>query len=227
VVVKVNLAQILGVSPQKTIKFLAVPCGTKVKKGDVIALKKNFWGKETKITSEIDGVLESLSDTTGEILIKEESTDKEHEPEPKPKEKITKEATVKKSTLKKSKPKAGVLTGVFGFGKAQAEAVFIDKELEFTKLKSNLADKIILADTTNSVASLFKAHVLGIKAIVVAWIKEELLEEINENFVHKDDFVFLVLTDKKDEKTTETLKKLAGKEIVVDGEAKEVYAIKK
>lgn len=219
--VKVNLAQILGVSPPKTIKFLAVPLGSKVKKGDILAIKKNFWGKVVRVSSQIDGVLETLSQETGELLIREVS-----DTLPKKKEKTAEPPQVKQPILSKPKASGNVVGGIFGFGHTQAELVYIDGDLEFTKLKPSLVGKAVLSDSISSTASLFKAHALGVKAIIVSGASAELLEEIDQSFEHKKDFVFLVLGD-KEEKPAQALKRLVGKEVTIDGEAKEVYAIKK
>jgi len=206
VTVKVSLAQILGVSPQKTVKFLATGLGTEVKKGDILAVRKKILGKEIKVVSEVDGILQSLSSQTGELVILEKNKEKP----------IAKAAPDKSSGDK-------IFKGVFGFGQAQGEAVFLNEDLEFTKLKPDLAGKVVIAPSLGSTASLFKACALGIGAIVVGWVSKDTLEQIQENLMSERDFGFLVLQQGQDKKLLENLKKLAGKKIRVEGKKKILY----
>jgi hypothetical protein len=117
------------------------------------------------------------------------------------------------------------LQGIFGLGRAEGEAIFFDQALEFTQLSPTQADKVVIAHSIGSTASLFKAGALGIKAIVVGWASPNLLEEIKEALGQAQDFGFLVLREGEEKKIIESLKKLAGKKVKVDGEKRKLIKL--
>lgn len=66
---KINLASELGVSPQEVGKSLKKTIGQTVFKGELLALKKNFFGI-SQVTVPTDSIIESFNEKTGEITLK-------------------------------------------------------------------------------------------------------------------------------------------------------------
>lgn len=72
-VIPVNAANILGVQPADLHKNITVELGTKLKKGDVYASAKVFFGlfKQTLKAPSDDVTLETVSQVTGKVLLRE------------------------------------------------------------------------------------------------------------------------------------------------------------
>lgn len=192
--VKLNLAQILKIPPQKTIKFLAVPLGTRVKKGEILALKQGLLAKKITVESPADGVLESLS-AEGELLIN------------------PKEATAVKTKISGDK-----LPGCCGFGSGEGELVFLQGCLEFPKVTKEHRGKIIAAPTICSITALYKASALEVGGIVVGFADENFCQHVQS--IRKISLGFLILSQKEDKKIIDILVKLNQKRVQVNGENK-------
>jgi hypothetical protein len=68
----VNAANILGVLPEDVPDCLVKPVGSPLKKGEVFAESKSFFGLfRSKCVAPVDGTLESLSTVTGQAILRE------------------------------------------------------------------------------------------------------------------------------------------------------------
>jgi hypothetical protein len=68
----VNVANILGVLPEDVPECLTKPVGSPVKKGEVFAESRSFFGLfRSKCIAPVDGTLESLSTVTGQAILRE------------------------------------------------------------------------------------------------------------------------------------------------------------
>jgi hypothetical protein len=68
----VNVANKLGMPPEDVPKYMLVEEGTKVEEGQVIARMKQLFGLFTsKATSPVKGAVETVSDVTGQVIIRE------------------------------------------------------------------------------------------------------------------------------------------------------------
>lgn len=68
----VNLASRLGVEPAKVVGSLSVPMGTAVKRGDEVARASTLFGLVTnRVEAPADGVIESVSPVTGQLILRE------------------------------------------------------------------------------------------------------------------------------------------------------------
>lgn len=68
----VNAANILGVLPEDVPDCLVKPVGSPLKKGEVFAESKSFFGLfRSKCMAPVDGTLESLSTVTGQAILRE------------------------------------------------------------------------------------------------------------------------------------------------------------
>lgn len=68
----VNAANILGVLPEDVTECLVKPVGSPIRKGEVFAESKSFFGLfRSKCLSPIDGTIENVSNVTGQALLRE------------------------------------------------------------------------------------------------------------------------------------------------------------
>ena len=68
---KINIAKTLGVGPTEAYKYLQRALGSKIFRGELLALKKNFLGmSDTVVTSPSDAIVESFDATLGEVRLK-------------------------------------------------------------------------------------------------------------------------------------------------------------
>lgn len=233
--VKISLARLLKVKPQAAKKFITVLAGSAIERGDVIARKKGFFGKQIVIKSRIAGLVDHYSSDTGELVIRTDDTggsealnhegsgqalknppvggESTEKSSTETQNLADTESTEKKRAEKKlSKiPKIGknVIKGVFGFGKGEGKLEICDACLEFTKLNKDDEGKIILSKTISSNVVIYKASALGVEGLVVLYCR----------FRPKNkDVGFLILSDKQDDKLWQKLKKWEGKMVRVEGE---------
>lgn len=200
-VTKVSLAQILKISPQKINKFLVVALGNKVLKGETLAIKKGFFGKKIEVKTPVSGTVGNIT-SLGELTI--ETPDSEDKPSEEQKELVKEEEG----------------RSVFwGRGQGKGEVVWHDGILEFTQLSGELANKIIACESISSATSAHKAAALGATGILVVY-QHEKLNNLPENIG------FLAMAEKNDKKTSEFLKKLAGKKVLIDGNRKKLVILK-
>lgn len=69
-----ELATLLKVSPQKARSLLAVPIGSKVERGQMVAKKQNLFGlSRTLVLSPFSGSLSLFDDKTGKLYIREKT----------------------------------------------------------------------------------------------------------------------------------------------------------
>lgn len=204
----INLAQKLKVSKSKVISYLVVPIGSKVAQDEVVARKNGLFSK-IEITAPISGVIESINEN-GELvitLINDESI-----PQVK---KVEAESVVKIThTPKKFK---NSIKAVFGTGNCEGKLVFIDGELEFTKLDSESCDVIIASQTLDSVTTFYKASAIGVKGIVVTWLKPGFLEKIDKTVLQTGHMALLVLDKMANPELTKKIAKLDSSNVAIDG----------
>ena len=218
--VKISLARLLKVKPQDAEKYITVLAGSEVKKGDVVARKKGFLGKEIVVKSRISGLADNYSFSTGDLTIdtgKAGSTETPERTENAKKSNTEKlnltdtENVEKKRAEKKlsktSKIGKNVIKGVFGFGKGEGKLEVCDGCLEFLEVNKDDAGKVILCKTISSNAVVYKASALGVEGLAV----------LNCRFRPKSKNIgFLVLSDKQDKNLWQKLKKWEGKRVRVE-----------
>ena len=68
----VNLAGKLSLEPPRALQALVTPIGSRVARGDVLASARGLFGLvRTNVESPADGVIESVSAVTGQLLLRE------------------------------------------------------------------------------------------------------------------------------------------------------------
>lgn len=235
----VNLPYILGVEPEideaKGIyrcdvrKFLVKKEGDTVSKGELIAIRKHFFGLFKKVvTSPIDGIIEFISDTSGQLMIR-------HKPVP-----LNVYAYIP-GLVVDVLPNAGVIIqtaatfiqGIFGIGgETHGElAVLVDKPDDF--LTADMIDKdcegkIIVGGSGTDSATIKKALTVGVKGIITGGLsakdcKDILGQEIGVAITGRETIgLTLILTEgfrrmKMAEKTFNLLRKHEGKLACING----------
>ena len=70
-VVPMNVANRLGCSPADVPELMIKPVGSEVKKGEAIARSKGIFGMfKSEVPAEADGTIESISSTTGQLMLR-------------------------------------------------------------------------------------------------------------------------------------------------------------
>ena len=211
--VKISLARLLKVKPQAAEKYITVLAGSEIKKGDMVARKKGFFGKQIVVKSRISGLVNNYSFSTGDLTIDtgdtsdiEKSNDKT---EAKEKLSADDENIGKKTSEKVKAPKIGKngIKGIFGFGKGEGKLEICDGCLELAEVNKDDAGKIILCKTISSNAVAYKASALEIEGLAVLCSKFR---------PRSKDIGFLILSNKKEDSLWQKLKKWEGKMVRVE-----------
>ncbi|MBI2252630.1 MAG: hypothetical protein HYU63_07855 [Armatimonadetes bacterium] len=170
----INVAGKLGVEPQEVPDCMLKPEGEKISKGEIIAQSKGFLGLfKSEINSPADGVIESISKRTGQVIIREP-----HIPvqinayiDGIIDEIIEKEGVVIKTY-------ATFIQGIFGIGgETTGELVLLvsspDEEISLNKITPELSGKIIVCGffiTNEIIQASLKT---GVKGIIAGGIDDQ------------------------------------------------------
>ncbi|RLI09065.1 hypothetical protein DRO24_00010 [Candidatus Bathyarchaeota archaeon] len=170
--------EILGVPTEVLPKLMVKKVGDIVEENEIIAKYTPFWGLIKKyVRSPIKGVIESVSDITGQIIIREM-------PHP-----IEINAYIP-GEVKKIIPKRGVeiecfgafIQGIFGIGGEKHGEICVlvdspDDILEEDMIKNEHKGKIIVGGSLVTLDALKKAEKLGVRGIVVGGIKGQTVTD--------------------------------------------------
>jgi len=175
----VNLAAKLAIDPAKVPGALTHPLGSAVKQGELIAAGKSLFGLlSQKVLAPCDGVLESVSGITGQLIVREPPIPVEvngyvrgHVAEVLPQEGVVVET------------EAALIQGIFGvggetFGTLAVVAQSPDEELLPGHLRAEHAGRVIVGGSYVSYAALMKAKELGVTAVVVGGFDDRDLRHL-------------------------------------------------
>jgi hypothetical protein len=175
----VNLAAKLAVDPAKVPSALVRPLGSAVKKGELIASGKSLFGLVSqKVIAPCDGVLESVSGVTGQLIVREPPIPVEvnayvrgYVAEVLPQEGVVVETT------------AALIQGIFGvggetFGTLAVVAQSPDEELLPAHLRAEHAGRVVVGGSYVSHAALMRAKELGVTAVVVGGFDDRDLRHL-------------------------------------------------
>ena len=214
--VTISIAQNLKVKPAKAAGYLKVSAGQKVRKNDLIAVRKNLFNKTLEIRSELDGTISSFSEQTGELAM-EVGGQESNSVDPK-KEK-------KDVEVNKSQPSGkNKIQAFFGFGSGTGELVVCEQCLEFSKIKKDYKGKIILAPSISTKAAFYKSSAIGAAGLVLLSMEEKETLEIQE-LSGENKIGFLVLEKKESKELWEKITKWKGKAVRIQGDKKSVVLI--
>ncbi|MEO0139818.1 MAG: hypothetical protein ABIL16_04520 [candidate division WOR-3 bacterium] len=173
-----NLAGEMGISPADIPKVLLVKKGESIKKGQVIARAKVFFGLfKVEATSPIDGYLEDYSEITGQIILRENPIPIEVKAylDGIVEEVIPNEGVVVRTV-------AAMVQGIFGVGGEQMGVLRVavnspDEVLTPEKVNEDLRGCIVVGGKTADIETLRKCAEVGIKTLVLGSIDDSTLEE--------------------------------------------------
>ena len=175
----VNLAARLSLDPQKVTEALVKPVGSAVRKGEVIARGKSLFGLvQNAIESPGDGTIESASQVTGQLILRE------------PPIPVTMEAYVR-GTVAEVLPGEGVmveargafLQGIFGvggetFGRIAIAGASPDEALERAALKPEHRGAVVVGGSHVSYETVMRARELGVAAVVAGGFDDRDLKKL-------------------------------------------------
>lgn len=175
----VNLAGRLSLDPARVAEALSKPIGSPVKKGEVIATGKSLFGMiKNHVESPADGVLESVSHVTGQLILRE------------PPIPVEMSAYVR-GTVAEVLPNEGVVVrtqgafvqGIFGiggetFGPIEMVASGPDQPLEKSSITPALRGKIVVGGAFVSYDTVMACRDAGVAAIVVGGFDDRDLRQL-------------------------------------------------
>ncbi len=164
----VKAASILGQHQQDLLEYMLKKEGDPVKKGEIIATAKSFFGLfKSHCYSPCDGTIESISTVTGQVIIRE------------PPIPVEVDAYID-GVVTEVLPEQGVVVetegafiqGIFGiggetFGELKMVCSSPEEPLEMKHLEGDVAGKVLVGGSLVTEPVLRKAVDLGVKAIVV------------------------------------------------------------
>jgi hypothetical protein len=175
----VNLAAKLGVDPAGVGATLLKPIGSAVAVDEVIAEAKAMFGlMRNRVASPADGMLESVSSVTGQLLVRERPIPVEvnayvrgHVADVLPGEGAVVES------------RAALVQGIFGVGGETHGPLAIatsdpGQTLEAAHLKPELRGAVVVGGDHVSHATVLRARELGVKALVVGGFDDRDLREL-------------------------------------------------
>jgi len=175
----IRLAEKLGVEAREAPGFTSLKPGSEVKAGDLIASTKGFlfgWGK-SQVTSDFTGVVESISEVTGNILVREPA--------------IPVDMTAYISgTVVDVMPDEGavietrgaMVQGIFGVGGERNGEIRVavdsaDDVLDAGNILDTDAGKILVGGAGVTAAALKKANESGVVGLVIGAVRDiDLIE---------------------------------------------------
>ena len=175
----VNVANQLNIDADDVNDAMAVKVGSEVRKDDMIAETKGLFGMfKSNVTAPVDGTIEIISDTTGQVVIREAPIPVEIDAymSGRIKEVIPEEGVVIESE--------GVfIQGIFGIGgesRGDLAVIVKDREEEITEelITSKLAGKIVVGGSFISLKAYKKAIQMKVAGVVVGGFNYFDLEDI-------------------------------------------------
>ncbi len=168
-----NVAGLLSVPPEEVPQVLIKKQGDKVKKGEPIAISKSFFGIfKTNVTSPVDGTIDSVSNITGQVILRE------------PPEPVEVNAYIDGTVVEVIEnegviveTKASFIQGIFGIGEERIghiQQLCDSPGCEVTKdmIKEEHKGKILVGGAFVTAGALEKAAKIGVTGIVAGGIDD-------------------------------------------------------
>ncbi len=175
----VNVANILNIDPADIDQIMKVKPGGKIKKGDLLAESPGLFGLfKSRVTSPVNGTVESYSDVTGQVILRET-------PIP-----VEIDAYIS-GRVKETIPEEGVyietdaafIQGIFGIGgesRGELRVIVSDRGEEITPdmLDDSMSGKVIVGGSHISLEAYKRALDLQLAGVVVGGFNYHDLESI-------------------------------------------------
>jgi len=225
----IKLAEKLGVEAKEVTAFCELKVGDSVAKGQLVGKTKGFWKfKGPEVFSDFDGTVESISEISGSILIRETSIPVE----------ITSYVEGRISQILEGEgaiveTRGAMVQGIFGIGGERNGVIRVavggpDEVLEASLLQPSDAGKIVVGGSGVTLEAMQKANQTGVLGLVVGAVKDVDLitflgydigvaitgqEAINMTLVVTEGFGTLRMADR----TFTLLKALEGRNASING----------
>jgi hypothetical protein len=174
----VRVSNILGIEPEDLSSALRVNVGESVTSGQLLAQSKGLFGLfSTEVKSPVDGIVETVSNISGNMGIRQASIP------------IDLKAYIK-GTVTEIQPGEGVtvstsgalIQGIFGFGGEKSGEVVVvsktsDSMLTASEIDRSMAGKIIVGGSNLTGDALIKANEIGVAGVITgALIDKDMVE---------------------------------------------------
>ncbi|MBD3161416.1 MAG: hypothetical protein GF346_04320 [Candidatus Eisenbacteria bacterium] len=175
----IKAASILGVHQQDLREFMAKKEKEAVEKDEIIATSKSFFGLfKSHCRSPVTGTIESISDVTGQVIIREPPIPVEVDAYI---DGIVAEVMKDEGVLIQAE--GSFLQGIFGVGGETVGLIAVavetaDQELTADHLKPEHAGKVVIGGSLVRIPALRKAVEVGVKALVVGGLDDKDLREL-------------------------------------------------
>jgi hypothetical protein len=178
-IVEIRVDQKLGVDPYNLRGYMLKKEGDTVKKDEVIALRRSFFGSSTKVCrSPLDGTLEAFFESSGKVLIRGEPLPievKAHIPG-----RVTELFPLEGATID---CKGSFTRGAIGFGGETRGLLEVlaespDEVLTDALIAKTHAGKVIAGGATATLEALKKAASTGVAAVIVGGVDEKDLTQL-------------------------------------------------
>ena len=174
-----NVANLLSVPAGDIAEYMIKPIGAPVAKDEVLAMTKGIFGLfKSQARSPIDGELESVSDVTGQIILREPPIPVEVK-------------AYADGTITETVPQEGVtletygtyIQGIFGIGGETIGTLVVvadtpDGPLTETQIQASHRDNILVGGSLVTTEAIQKAIQLGVKGIIAGGIDDADLREL-------------------------------------------------
>lgn len=226
----VKLGEKLGVEPNDVSNYLKVKVGDALSKGDAIAETKGFLGRFGKqlVVSDYEGTIESISEVSGNLLLREASIPVEINAyiQGKVSDLIPNEGAIIET-------RCAMVQGIFGVGGERTGTVRMavaspDAVLQASDIHDSDAGKILVGGSGMSLEAIQRASQVGASGIVAGGVKDGDLtkflgfdigvaitgtEAINLTLIVTEGFGYLPMA----QRTFELLKSLEGQSGSING----------
>ena len=178
-VVPMNVANRLGCSPADVPELMIKPVGSEVKKGEAIARSKGIFGMfKSEVPAEADGTIESISSTTGQLMLRGAAIPVQVKAylSGKVVEVLPNEGCIIENDIL-------MVQGIFGIGgetDGDIQVACQDHEQTLTPemITPDMKDAVILGGARMTVEALRKAIDVGAAAVVSGGIDDQDLKEL-------------------------------------------------
>ncbi|MCB5250212.1 MAG: hypothetical protein RBS16_01475 [Candidatus Cloacimonadales bacterium] len=230
-VLPINLANKLGVTANLVIEYLKVKPGQQIKKGDILAESKGLFGLglfKSKVVSPIDGEIESISQHTGQALLREPKIPVQIKAFL---DGIVEEVIPDEGVIIENK--SAYIQGIFGIsGEVTGELKVLIKDpndvLTDDLIDESCKDKCIVGGSMVTLKAIKKAIELGVKGIICGGIDDQDIKALLGYDIgvaitgHEKLGVSILITEgfgkiKMADKTFELLKRFEGKKTSMHG----------
>lgn len=175
----VKVAELLGVDPEEVGRYLIVRPGDRVRRGDVIARYTAFLGlMKRSVTSPIDGVVESISELTGHVTIREPP--RVFELRAYIRGRVSEVVEGESVTIETY---GSYIQGIIGFGGERHGEIEVvvsrpDEVLTADMVREHHAGKILVGGSMATYEALLKACKTGVAGVVVGGAKITDIERL-------------------------------------------------